>query len=347
MEENKTQKNKLVIPVLLALIIVAGCAFGISKFMYYSKHEDTDDAQIDGDLSAVVARVGGYVDSINFEDNQRVIKGQLLVKLEDREYHLKLEQALAAQKLAGSKIGVSQTQVVTSQSSSLGIKALVDVEKAKLWQAEQEYTRYSALIKNGSVPQQIYDKIKAERDAAAALYKSANDQYNTAISQISNNQSQLSVAHTALNQQQVDVDFANLMLSYTHINAPVTGIITKRRVQNGQLVQAGQTLFSVVDENNLYVTANFKETQMEHIRPGQDVQIKVDAYPDLSIKGKVYNFAATTGAKMALLPPDNSTGNFVKVVQRIPVKIKITSSKEILDLIRPGMNVEVSVSIKK
>ncbi|SHF23057.1 HlyD family secretion protein [Pedobacter caeni] len=347
MEENKAQKNRLVIPVLLALIIVAGCVFGISKFLYYSKHEDTDDAQIDGDLSAVVARVGGYVDSINFEDNQRVIKGQLLVKLEDKEYHLKLEQALAAQKLAGSKIGVSKTQVATSQSSSLGFKALVDVEKAKLWQAEQEYTRYSALIRNGSVPQQVYDKVKAERDAAAALYKSANDQYHTAISQISNNQSQLKVTHTALNQQQVDVDFANLMLSYTNINAPVTGIVTKRRVQNGQLVQAGQTLFSVIDENNLYVTANFKETQMEHIRPGQDVRIKVDAYPDLSIEGKVYNFAGTTGAKMALLPPDNSTGNFVKVVQRIPVKIKITTSKEIIDLIRPGMNVEVSVSIKK
>jgi membrane fusion protein (multidrug efflux system) len=344
MEEKTTQKKNIIVPVILIIVIVAGSIFGISKYNYYSKHEDTDDAQIDGDLSAVVARVGGYIDTINFEDNQRVIKGQLLVKLEDREYRLKLQQALASQKVAGSKINVSQTQIVTTQASSAGFKAEIDVAKAKLWQAQQDYNRYAQLVKNGSVPQQVYDKAKAELDAASAACQAAQDQHHAAEAQINNSRSQLNVTHTALNQQQIDVDYANLMLSYTQITAPVTGIVTKRRVQEGQLLQAGQTLFAVVNEENLYVTANFKETQMEHIRPGQKVSIKIDAYPHQPLEGTVYNFAGTTGAKTALLPPDNATGNFVKVVQRIPVKIKINPSREVLNLIRPGMSVEVSVN---
>ncbi|QJB40232.1 HlyD family secretion protein [Chitinophaga oryzae] len=345
MEENR-KKKKMLLPVILLVAVIAGVIIGINRYQYYSTHEETDDAQIDGDLSVVVSRAGGYIDSIYFEDNQRVIKDQLLIKLEDREYHLKLEQALAAHKLASSRIDVAATQVATSEAASSGYKAETEAAKAKLWQAEQDFARYSALVAKGAVPRQQYDQAKTNRDAAAAAYAAANGQYHTALQQIGNHRSQLQVTHTAVHREAVDVDYAQLMLSYTHITAPVTGPVTKRKAQPGQLIQPGQTLFSVVDEKSLYVTANFKETQLTHIRPGQPVKIRVDAYPDLELNGTVHNFAATTGAKVALLPPDNATGNFVKVVQRIPVKIKINAVDTTLRLLRPGMNVEVTVTTR-
>ncbi|HVI47054.1 MAG TPA: HlyD family secretion protein [Chitinophaga sp.] len=336
----------MIIQAILACVFVAGVVFGIKNYLYYTTHEDTDDAQIDGDLSAVVARVGGYVDTIAFEDNQRVEKGQLLVKLDEKEYRLKLEQALSSQKVAGSRIGAAMTAVTTTQVSSDVDKAETDAAKASLWQAQQDYNRYAALIKSGSVPQQQYDKAKATLDASTAVYQAAVDKHRAAIAEIDNSRSQLAVTNSELTQQQVAIDYASLLLSYTNIQAPVSGIVTKRRIQKGQLVQAGQTLFAVVDESNIYVTANFKETQMRNIHEGQEATISVDAFPDIPVKGEVYNYAGTTGAKIALLPPDNATGNFVKVVQRIPVKIKINASRELLSRIRPGMNVEVSVKTK-
>lgn len=343
--EEKRKKKKILLPVIL-LAAAAGIIIGINRYQFYRTHEETDDAQIDGDLSVVVSRAGGYIDSIYFEDNQRVIKNQLLIKLEDREYHLKLEQAMAAHKLANSRIDVAATQVATSEAASSGYKAEVEAAKAKLWQAEQDFARYSVLVAKGAVPRQQYDQAKTNRDAAAATYAAASGQYNTAIEQISNHRSQLQVTHTAVGREAVDIDYAQLLLSYTHISAPVTGLVTKRKVQPGQLVQPGQTLFSVVDENSLYVTANFKETQLTHMHPGQPAKIRVDAYPDVELDGTVHNFAATTGAKVALLPPDNATGNFVKVVQRIPVKIKLHAADTTLRRLRPGMNVEVTVNTR-
>jgi len=156
----------------------------------------------------------------------------------------------------------------------------------------------------------------------------------------------LNVTNTGVSQKQGDIDFAKLQLSYTNITAPATGIVSKKSVQKGQLVQPGQTLFSIVNDNSLFITANFKETQLNNLRAGEKVNIEVDAFPDTKIEGTVYNFSPATGAKFSLLPPDNATGNYVKVVQRVPVKIKINASKEIMDKLRPGMSVKVSVIYK-
>jgi membrane fusion protein (multidrug efflux system) len=344
MEANK--QKKLVVPVMLTALLITGGLFGINKYNYYQHHEDTDDAQIDGDLSAVVARVSGYIDTIAFEDNQRVEKGQLLIKLDEKEYRLKLAQAYSAQQTAGSKINAAQSTVSATTISSTVQQAEINAAKSGLWQREQDYQRYAALIKSGSIPQQQYDNAKAALETATAVYQAAVDKHRAAVAQIDNSRSLVNVTNTEFNQQQVAIDYAQLLLSYTSVQAPVSGIVTKRRVQKGQLVQAGQTLFAVVDESNIYVTANFKETQMQHIHAGQEANIKIDAFPGTAIKGEVYNYAGTTGAKMSLLPPDNATGNFVKVVQRIPVKIRINASKELLARIRPGMNVEVSVKTR-
>jgi membrane fusion protein (multidrug efflux system) len=344
-EETKKKPNK-VLPIILGIVLLGGIIFGVKEYIYFSKHEDTDDAQIDGDISPVVARVGGYVDSIFFEDNIHVSKYQVLVKIDDRDYKVKLEQAYAAQKGASAGAGVNESQILASSANSSSAKAQAVSAYARLDKANKDYARYANLVKDGSVTQQQFDQAKADRDVAEATYRAAQDQYKAAVEQIGATRNQLKVTNTGVSQRQVDIDYAKLQLTYTTVKSPASGITSKKSIQVGQLVQAGQTLFSVVNDNSLYITANFKETQLDRLKNGLKVDIEVDAYPDLKVEGTVYNFSPATGAKFSLLPPDNATGNFVKVVQRIPVKIKINAGKDVMEKLRPGMSVNVSVITK-
>ena len=349
---NETQANETpkkpnrVLPIILGLILVLGLFFGVKEYIYYSKHVDTDDAQIDGDISPVVARVGGYVDSINFEENTHVNKDQALVKIDDADYKIKLEQAQAAVTGASAGVNVNQSQIFANAANSASAKAQVESAAARLEKVNKDYQRYANLIKDGSITQQQFDQAKADLDVAKATYQATQEQYKAAQEQVGATRSQLNVTNKGVDQKQVDVDYAKLQLSYTLVKSPANGIASKKNVQVGQLVQAGQTLFSVVNDNSLFITANYKETQLDKIHNGLKAEIEVDGYPDMKLNGTVYNFAPATGAKFSLLPPDNATGNFVKVVQRIPVKIKITGSKEDLAKLRPGMSVAVSVVTK-
>jgi membrane fusion protein (multidrug efflux system) len=339
------KKNK-VLPIVLAVLVVLGAAFGINEYIYSSKHIDTDDAQIDGDISPVVARVGGYVKDINFEENTKVAQDQVLVTLDDSDYKIKLEQAQAGQVGANANVGVSQAQIAATAANTSTAKANIEAARVKLSLAQKDFERYANLIKDGAITQQAYDQAKAQKETAQAAYNATVDQYNAAVKQVGTTQSQLGVSSSGVTQHQSDVDFAKLQLSYTQIKAPTTGIVSKKNVQKGQLIQPGQSLFAIVNENSLYVTANFKETQLEKLHTGLPVKITVDAFPDQEVDGEVYNFSPITGAKGSLLPPDNATGNFVKVVQRVPVKIKIKSNdKALLEKLRPGMSVKVSVAI--
>jgi membrane fusion protein (multidrug efflux system) len=343
--ETKKKPNR-VLPIILGIVLLGGIIFGVKEYIYFSKHVDTDDAQIDGDISPVVARVGGYVDSIMFEENTHVNKGQLLVKIDDRDYKVKLEQAQAAQVGASAGINVGESQISTTTANSSSARADVESASARLDKMRKDYARYANLVQDGSVTRQQFDQAKADLDVAQANYNAARDKYKAALEQIATSRSQLKVTNTGVSQRQVDIDYAKLQLSYTDVKSPSSGIVAKKNVQIGQLVQAGQTLFSVVNDNSIYITANFKETQLEKIKNGQKVDLDVNAYPDLKIVGTVYNFSPATGAKFSLLPPDNATGNFVKVVQRVPVKIKVTGSKEDIAKLRPGMSVDVSVITK-
>jgi membrane fusion protein, multidrug efflux system len=346
-QENEAKKKpNRVLPIVLGIVLIAGVIFGIKEYIYYGKHIDTDDAQIDADISPVVARVGGYVDSIYFEENTHVNKDQVLVKIDDRDYKVKLEQAQAAETGASATINVGQSQIFANAANSSSAKAQVESAAARLDKTNKDYQRYANLVKDGSVTQQQFDQAKADLEVAQATYRAAQDQYKAAQEEVGTTKSQLNVTHTGVTQKQVDVDYAKLQLSYTIVKAPASGVVSKKNVQIGQLVQAGQTLFSIVNDNSIYITANFKETQLDKIRNGQKVNVEIDAYPELKLTGSVYNFAPATGAKFSLLPPDNATGNYVKVVQRIPVKIKINGSKEDLDKLRPGMSVNVSVIYK-
>jgi len=347
-QENETKKKpNRVLPIILGVILVAGIFFGIKEYIYYGKHVDTDDAQIDGDISPVVARVGGYVDSIYFQENTHVNKGQLLVKIDDRDYRVKLEQAMAAKTGASQGVNVGESQIYENAANSASAKAKVESAKAQLDKVSKDYARYANLVSDGSITRQQFDQSKADLETAQANYQAAQDQYKAAVEQEGATKNQLTVTNTGVTQRQADVDYAKLQLSYTNITAPASGMVSKKNVQLGQLVQAGQTLFNIVNDSSIYITANFKETQLDNIRAGQKVQIEVDAYPDLKLSGTVYNFSPATGAKFSLLPPDNATGNFVKVVQRVPVKIKIAADEATMHKLSPGMSVNVSVIVKE
>lgn len=345
--ENKpAKKSNKVIPIILGIILIGGAFFGVKEYIYYSKHIDTDDAQIDADISPVVTRVGGYVDSILFEENMHVNQGQVLVKIDDRDYKVKLEQAQTAQSGASAGVNVGQSQIYTNAANAAVANAQVASAQARLDKVNKDYQRYANLIKDGSITQQQFDQAKSDLEVAQANYRAAQDQYKAAQEQVGATRNELKVTNTGVNQRQADVDFAKLQLTYTQIKSPASGIASKKNVQLGQLVQAGQTLFSIVNDSSMFITANFKETQLDKMRNGQKVNIEVDAYPDLKLEGSVYNFSPATGAKFSLLPPDNATGNYVKVVQRVPVKIKINADKATMDKLRPGMSVNVSVIYK-
>lgn len=344
MTETK-KPRKLILPIILGLIVVAGVGYGISKYFYSLHHEYTDDAQIDGDISPVVARVTGYVDSILFEENQLVKKGQVLIKLDDRDLQIKVEQAQAALDNAIASVSVAKANVSTTQSSNSAVQSSIDNAKIKLWKATQDFNRYQNLLNDHSVTQQQYDAVKADKESAEAQLAMAEKQLTTGQVQTQATSQQINVAQSTVTAKQADLDYAKLQLSYATIVAPATGVASKKSVQPGQLIQAGQTLFNVVSDSSVYVVANFKETQLDEMKQGQKVSIEIDAFPKEDITGTVYSFSPATGAKFSLLPPDNATGNFVKVIQRVPVKIKLDASKEILRVLRPGMSARVTVNL--
>lgn len=351
MEQNNTQKKggkkKLVFPIILAVVLVGGLIFGIKEYIYYSKHETTDDAQVDADISPVVARVTGYVKDIRFVDNQYVHAGDTLVVLDDRDYQLKLQQAIAALSSTKQSVDVSQQQVTEAQTSIATAQANVEAAKVAVWKASEDFTRYENLYNDHAITKAQYDDAKAAKESAEAQLAIAQTQVPTQHRKVDVSHSQVGATSSNLATRQADVDYARLQLSYTVITAPASGIVSKRNIQLGQLVQGGQTLFAIVNANGIYVTANFKETQMEPLKVGQKVDISVDAYPDSTFHGQVESFSGATGAKFSLLPPDNATGNFVKVVQRVPVRIKLESdSSSSIHLLRPGMSVGIIVHTK-
>jgi membrane fusion protein (multidrug efflux system) len=350
MEQNNTQKKprrKLVFPIILGLVLVGALIFTVKEYTYYQSHEVTDNAQVDADISPVVARVGGYVKEIRFTDNQFVRAGDTLVILDDRDYQVKLQQAIAALSSTRQSVDVSQEQVSEAKTGIATAQANIDAAKVRVWKANEDFKRYENLYNDHAITKAQYDDAKAEKESADAALVVAQTQVPAQTRKVTTNERQVGATASNLATRQADVDFAKLQLSYTVITSPADGIVSKRNIQLGQLVQPGQTLFAIVNDKGIYITANFKETQMEHLRIGEKVDITADAYSDSTFQGSIESFAGATGAKFSLLPPDNATGNFVKVVQRVPVRIKIEAdSAFVRRSLRPGMSVNVVVHTK-
>ena len=348
MEQNNTQKKprrKLVFPIILGIVLVGAVFFSIKEYVFLQSHEETDDAQVDGDISPVIARVSGYVMDIRFKDNQVVHAGDTLVILDDRDYKIKLDQAYAALAAAQKNAAATGAAITEAQSNFAVQKANIEQAQVRLWKATQDYERYKNLYDDHAITKAQLDDATAERDAAQATLDAAKSQVPVIDRRVFTSREQTVATTSIIDARKADVEYAQLQLTYTVITAPATGIVSKRNIQVGQLVQAGSPLFSVVHED-IYITANFKETQMRDITVGQKVDIRVDAFEKNLIPGTIESFSGATGAKFSLLPPDNATGNFVKVVQRIPVRIHIDADTTVLHRMRPGMSVDVIVHTK-
>jgi membrane fusion protein (multidrug efflux system) len=363
--------------LLVVLVIIAGVVW---VWHYYSIRESTDDAQIDGYIYPVSARVAGTAIRVNFDNNMYVEKGAVLVELDPTDYQVALQRAEAdladaeATALAArttvpithtgtsSQLSAAQAALATAQKDEMAARAqLVDAE-ARYRKAASDLRRMQQLITKDEISQQQYDAALTTEQAAQATVDAQSASVAAAQSRVVQAQANVRAAESAPQQVAVSraragaaealvqraraaVEQARLNLQYTTIRAPVSGIVSQRNIEPGQVIQAGQPLFGVVDLDNIWVTANFKETQLKNMRPGQPARIKVDAY-GRTYTGHVDSIGGATGARFSLLPPENATGNYVKVVQRVPVKIVFDKGQDSQHLLRPGMSVVPTVRTK-
>jgi membrane fusion protein (multidrug efflux system) len=359
METTNTKKKNKTFAIVLVVLVVAGAAFGITKYIHGQHHEETDDAQVEGDINPIIPKVSGYVNRLLVDDNTVVKKGDTLVVLDDRDLALRVLQAEAALENAKANVAAVRAGLTTSQENVLNAKSnlsasegSVEIAEVRARRAEQDFKRYEELIKTNSITQQQYEQAEAEKDAAVKQLEVSRRQREAVSREGAARRAQsvvsdrnIGLAETLVKEREADLAFAKLQLSYAYVVAPTGGVISRRNVQVGQFIQAGQSLFALVAEKQKWIIANFKETQLEKMQPGQEVEIEVDAYPHESFKGKVESISPATGARFALLPADNASGNFVKVVQRVPVKIILTDDARKASLLRAGMNVIVDVHL--
>jgi len=343
--ENETKKkgNKKT-TIILGVILLGGIVFGIMEYLKYKNIESTDDAQLSSNIDPVVARISDYVTAINFKDNEHVTKGQLLVQLDDKDLTIKEQQGEANLNDAEAKAEVSRANAASVQSLLATSKDEITSAKINYDKARRDYERYQNLYKDGSVTQEQFDQYRTTMQSDSNMVDIATKKYTSAQKQYDLSLADLASSEASVKIQQSNLDFAKLQLSYATITAPASGIASKRSIQLGQLVGAGSSLLAVV-EDSVWVEANFKETQLNDLKTGQPANVIIDALNGKVINGTISTFAGASGALFSLLPPDNATGNYVKVVQRIPVKIVLDTKNPDYKLLRPGLSVEVSITV--
>ena len=347
-EAATTKRNPLPL-IVLAVAVIGGGYWGYNQWIWNRAHESTDNAQVEGTIVPVISRVGGYVQSVNAADDKHVDANVALVSIDDREYKVKVAQADAD--LAGARAasgvrgqeGQAAALVQTASSQRAVSDAQVTAARAQQTRAQQDLNRAKELVAKQIVSKAQLDAAQAAYDAATATVIATEKQVSAAQSSITGAEAGVRLAIARLLAAQAARDNAGLQLTYTSVITPVAGTVESKMVEVGQLVQPGQTLMSVVSDTGKFVKANFKETQLSKIRPGQPVEFEVDAYGGAKAEGIVESISSATGARFAMLPPDNATGNFTKVVQRIPVRIRITKDLGKDRPLRPGMSVVVHV----
>jgi len=349
--EAPSPRRRILLTVLGAIALL-GAIWLVKTILYVRVHESTDDAQVDGHIVPVIAKVGGFVSAVLVEDDDSVRGGQLLVRLDSAEFAVRLAQAeadlVAARAMAGSRSGSGQAMaaVAAAAQQRSAVEAQLDAARANLVKAQADLARLKELVAKQIVSAQQLDAAQAAYEAAAAQVKAYERQADAASANVVGAEAGLRSADARVAAAAAARDNAALQLSYTSIVAPASGTVAKKMVEIGQLVQAGQQLMSIVADTGTWVTANFKETQLADMRVGQRADIRVDAYGGTVAEGAVESLSGATGARFALLPPDNATGNFTKVVQRVPVRIRITKGLGPLRPLRPGMSVVVAVRTK-
>jgi membrane fusion protein (multidrug efflux system) len=331
--------------LVTAVIVCVGAFYGIRHLRFVLAHEDTDDAQVEGHISPVLPRVSGYVAKVLVDDNQHVKAGDLLVQIDSHELDLKLEETTAALENAVADEKTAEAFLATAQALAATADANVETALIRQRKAASDLARDTKLFSTGAITDSQLTDTQAAADTAASQLVAARTETNTSKAQIAVAAARVASSRTLAAEKSSDVAYAKLQLSYASVTAPISGVVSRKSVEQGQFIESGQTLLSVASEDEVWVVANFKETQLTRMRPGQDVEFEVDTYPGVVFHGKVDSISGATGARFALLPPDNSTGNFVKVTQRIPVKILLAQAPDAEHPLRPGMSVDAAVSV--
>lgn len=358
---NSNNKRKKLAIIVFSAIVLIGAATLYFYLSYKATHITTDDAFVEGRIHTIASKIRGTVKGVYVNDNQPVKKGDMLLEIDPADYDVKVSEALSG--LNAEKAGLSEAvaRIEASKRQLSELRAAIEtsganleLQDANLKQAETDMRRAESLYREEIIPKERYEKTMTAYKVAAAQVKAAKEQMRQAEMALQTQKAivkQAEAARTAqlsaIKQGEALLKEAELNYSYTKIYSPSDGYITKKSVETGNQIQAGQPLMAVVSLNDMWIVANYKETQLEKIRQGQKVKIKVDTYPGKTFMGKVESIMAGTGATFSLFPPENATGNYVKVVQRIPVKILLDKDTDKEHVLRVGMSVVPTMIVEK
>ncbi|MBS7253002.1 HlyD family secretion protein [Flavobacterium branchiicola] len=346
--KNETRRNRtfhILITVIACVLVASGVVLGVWFYVFNKNHEETNDAQVEQYVTPIMSRITGYVQEIRFDENQFVHKGDTLVVIDNREYKSKLNVALADVQSAKQNSVVAEKNVANTASATAINVSQLDAAKSNLWKTKLEYERYMALVKEEAATSQQLEKVRADYESAQAHFQEMKNRIHSATLSTTVAEANVPTTQTNIASRQAVADNAALFLSYTVITAPYDGWVGKRTLQPGQMVKEGQSLLSIVSKEK-WITANFKETQLQYLTVGQEVEIKADALSDKVFTGTIASLSPASGARFSLLPPDNATGNFVKIEQRIPVRIQLKEQDKQTDFLRAGMNITIVAAHK-
>jgi membrane fusion protein (multidrug efflux system) len=345
-EKAQSPAGKAVKVLIIGAVAIGAIYFTYKKVDHALHFESTDNAQIETNAIPVISRIAGYVKDFSLLDYALVKKGDTLAIIDDSEFLLAVKQAQADLLAAQADLASAEAQIPTIGSNRNVAAAGVSVEEVGLDKAKKDVSRDEALYHDGSITLRQFENSQSAYKTAVSLLASSKTRVLQAGVQTGEARANIQRARANIAARETALERAILDLSYTRIIAPSTGKLGKTNLKPGQFVQGGQQLFGVVSSDKYWIVANFKETQLEHMKVGQPVHVIVDGYPNQEISGKISGFSDATGAKFSLLPPDNSTGNFVKVTQRVPVTIEIDNADALVGVLKAGLSVEVDVKVK-
>ncbi|MEI6866300.1 HlyD family secretion protein [Flavicella sp.] len=344
-----TSKNKIntgrYSSLAILLFVLIGLFWVVNSYFNIGNNKYTNSAQVESFINPINTRVSAYIKQIYYIEYQIVKKGDTLIVLDNREILTQLGQAEAIYMAALASKIATENSVKTITNNIATVNSNIDAAKSQLWNANENYKRYENLLKDEAVTQQQFDQIKTVHESQRAQYQSLINSRGTASLSVIEVQSRIVINEAEIKRTENALNMAKLNLSYCYITAPHDGIMGRRSVNVGQLLNPSQQVATIVDNKNVWITANFREKQMQEISIGKLASIKVDALEGREFEGKITAISGATGARYAAIPVDNSTGNFVKVQQRIPIRIEFTNNNkaEHLELLRTGMNVEVTI----
>ena len=338
-------KSRMYIFALLLGIVFVG--FFVHWLLVGRFHETTDNAYVQAEITRISSQLGAQVAEVLVEDNQQVEKGALLIRLEKDDFELALDRANAALATREAELIQARSKLKQQGSMIAASKADVSASQATLGRTQMDLNRAQALRKPGFVSEERVTTLAADSRVASSHVSKAEADLQAQRLQVDTLKAEVLRLEAQISTAKADIAQAELNLARTEIHAPVSGMVGQRTVRAGQIVQPGTFLLALVPEDSIWVQANFKETQIGRMQPGLKAELTFDSFPDTPIQGTVQSLFAASGAQFSLLPPDNATGNFTKVVQRIPVKLTLDADNPLQGKIRPGMSVDVSVDLRK